>query len=185
MIKKLILYSPVIIGIILVLFFGIARKFDLFSKGKTTTLTSATLTKTIDIAELSAAEYTYNGIAEKYKEDQPDEVECYIKYNAKIKVGIDMKEVEFKIDHEKKTIRPILPPIEINSKTVDENNLSFIPSDTDIDIKDALIVCEEDAAGESKKSTELIASAKTNLESIIEGLLDPIVKANGYTVVWK
>ena len=65
----ILLYLPIIIGIILVLFFTHARKNKLFDNGQATMITSATLTDAIDISELSTAQYTYNGIAEIYKDE--------------------------------------------------------------------------------------------------------------------
>ena len=54
--------------------------------GKENVITSSQLEKAIDISELSTAEFVYNGVAEKYKEDKPEEVECHIAYNANVKV---------------------------------------------------------------------------------------------------
>lgn len=181
----ILLYLPIIIGIILVLFFTHARKNKLFDNGQATMITSATLTDAIDISELSTAQYTYNGIAEIYKDDNRDDVACYVKYNAKVKAGIDMEQVEFKIDDDNKTVTPILPDIQINSNTVDENCISFIPENTNIELKDALVACEEDSKNEVQKSSALIESARENLKSIIEGLIDPILSPNGYRIIWE
>ena len=184
LLETILLYLPVILGIFLVIFFISIKKNHTFDEGKTTIITSSTLMDAIDISELSTAQYTYNGIAEIYKDEKKEKIKCYIKYNAKVKAGIDMKQVKFDIDDENKTVTPILPEIQINSNTVDENNISFIPDDVDIELKDALVACEEDAKHESQKSTELVDSARENLKSIIEGLIDPILKPNGYRIIW-
>ena len=42
------------------------------------------------------------------------EVECYIAYNANVKVGIQMEDVKFDIDEDKKTVTPVLPEITVN-----------------------------------------------------------------------
>lgn len=183
-IETILLYSPVVLGILLVIFFIYTKTNHTFDEGKTTIITSSTLMDAIDISELSTAQYTYNGIAEIYKDEKKKKIKCHIRYNAKVKAGIDMKQVKFEIDDENKTVKPILPEIQINSNTVDENNISFIPDDVDIELRDALVACEEDAKIESQKSTELIDSARENLKSIIEGLIDPILKPNGYKIIW-
>lgn len=187
MIKKLIKiflsYWSVLVGIMIVIFIIYAKKSHIFDEGKTTIITSSTLMEAIDISELSTAQYTYNGIAEIYDNDG-EEVECYIKYNARVKAGIDMKDVTFEIDEENKTVTPILPEIQINSNTVDDKKISFIPEDNDIELKDILLACEKDAMNETKKSTELVDCAKENLKSIIEALITPILQPNGYSIKW-
>lgn len=171
--------------IVVVVGAGLIKISSKVDKGKTKILSASTLKEVIDISELSTAQYTYNGIAEKYKNDKSTKVECYIRYSAKVKVGIDMKQVDFKIDEENKTITPILPEIQINSNTVDETKLSFIPANANIEIKDALVVCEADAEKESRESTKLIESARENLKSIIEALLDPILTDSDYSIQWE
>ncbi len=187
-IKKLIgtvlPYLPVLFGFLIVVFAIYTRTHHTFDEGKATIITSSTLMEAIDISEVSTAQYTYNGIAEIYEDEDEKNVECYIKYNAKVKAGIEMKDVSFEIDEKNKTVTPILPEIQINSNTVDDKSLSFIPEDNDIELKDALIACEKDAMNESQKSTELIDSARENLKSIIEALIDPILKPNGYSIKW-
>ena len=78
-----------------------------------------------------------------------------------------------------------MPEIKINSCTVDEEKLSFIPENTTADIKDVLNACEEDAETEASQSLQLMRSAHENLKDIVEALIYPILNANGYTVVWK
>lgn len=90
-------------------------------------ITSSQLEKAIDISQLSTAEFVYNGVAEKFKENKPEEIECYIAYNANVKVGIQMEDVRFDIDTEAKTVTPILPTIEINSVTLDERRSVIFP----------------------------------------------------------
>lgn len=183
--KKLLLKAPILLGIVLIVLFGVTRVSGVLDKGTTTTITSSTLTNAIDISELSTAQFTYNGIAEKYKDEKKQNVECHIRYNAKVKAGIDMKDVEFDIDEKNKTVKPILPDIKITSNIADEKTLSFIPEGTSIELKDALLICNDDAKNEALKSQELITSAEENLKSIIEGLLYPIINPQGYKVVWE
>lgn len=183
--KKILLKAPIILGVALIIIFGITRVTGVLDKGTAKTITSSTLTDAIDISELSTAQFTYNGIAEMFKDEEKKKVQCHIKYNAKVKAGIDMKKVEFHIDKEDKTVKPILPDLKITSNITDETTLSFIPSDTSVELKDVLVICEEDAKNEALKSQELFASAEENLKSIIEGLLYPVLNPQGYKVVWK
>ncbi|MCI6498802.1 DUF4230 domain-containing protein [Lachnospiraceae bacterium HCP1S3_C3] len=183
--KKLIkfLLPVVLVGIVgCIIYF----KCDFFSqkgKAKTQVITSSTLVKAIDVAELSTAKFTYNGIAQVHEDD--DNSKCSVRYSATVKAGIDMSKVNFEIDNDNKTIKPILPELSITSNTVDEKSLSFIPEDAEVNLKDAIIECEKDAESEAEKSEDLVESAKENLQSIIEALLLPVVSPQGYKIVWE
>ena len=140
--------------------------------------------KAIDISELSTAEFVYNGVAEKYKEDKPEEVECHIAYNANVKVGIQMEDVKFEIDEEKKTVTPILPDITVNIATIDEEEISYMPKNPDISLKEAITLCKEDAMKEANNSDKLYQTAEENLRAVIEALLSPVLDAAGYSIIW-
>lgn len=182
--KKLIIAAPLLIGIILVVVFGAFSAMNFFSPGEELMLTSSTLTDAIDISELSSAQFTYNGIAELYEDNTNEDILCYIRYNSKIKCGIDMKDVSFAIDHNGKTVSAVLPDVKINVNTVDEKSFSFIPENIKLELATAITACKEDALSEAAKSTELKEAAEENLKSIIEALLYPILDAEGYTIVW-
>lgn len=182
--KKLLLYAPVIFGLVLVFVFGFARFSGMLDKGEEKTLVRSTLVDAIDITELSTSQFTYNGIAEIYNNKKTSKIDCYVRYKAKVKAGINMKDVDFEIDNDKKTVKPILPNIEITTNLVEEESLSFIPSDIKKDLNDILTICKKDASIEAAKSEELFELAEENLKSIIEALLYPILDANAYKIVW-
>lgn len=182
--RKIVLGSPFIILILLIILIISLKGSSIFQKGEESTVSSAMLTQVTDASELSSAQFTYNGIAQVYGPDG-NTVKCNVKYDAKVTAGIDMKDISFEIDNEKKTVTPVLPEIKINSCTVDEEKLSFIPENTTADIKDVLNACEEDAETEASQSLQLMRSARENLKDIVEALIYPILNANGYTVVWK
>ena len=182
-------YLPIIIGIVLVILAVFIRFSRVLEKGQETVLTSSTLINAMDIAELSTAKFDYNGIAEKHKTDKKGEeleaVVWRVKYNGTVKAGIkDISEIRFEIDNEGKTIKPILPEIMITANTVDEKSLSFIPSDVEVTVKDALQLCEEDINREAQTSLELKETAENQLKAVIEAMILPIVDANGYRVIW-
>ena len=147
-IKKQLTVRNIIAGLIIVilvlfLIIGVSTKVNNKKRGKL--VTSSTLTDAINISELSASQFTYNGIAEIYKDKDKKKIECCIRYNSKIKAGIDMTKVKWEINKEKKTIKPILPEIMITVNTVDEKSLSFLPEDAPVELKTALIACKKDA----------------------------------------
>mgnify|MGYP000064647310 FL=1 len=148
-------------------------------------ITSAALEKAIDIEQLSTAEFSYSGIAEKYKNEKSEKVDCYIAYNAKIKVGIQLSDIHFEIDEKEKTIKPVLPQPEITVASLDEGSLSYIPKNPDISMKDVVELCTEDAKREANQSECLHQTAQENLQSVIEALLSPIMKQAGYQIMWQ
>ena len=141
-------------------------------------ITSAQLEKAIDISQLSTAEFVYNGIAEKYNEEHPERVDCYIAYNASVKVGIQMEDVTFEIQEEEKTVTPVLPDITVQIATLDEKN-------PDVPLKDMMILCKEDAIREAEESEKLYETAEENLKMVMEALLSPVLENAGYSLVWQ
>ena len=183
MMKKLLKYFFYVIPYIFVIVIIILKQNFAANEGDKAVITSATLMETVNISELSSAQFTYNGIAEVYEDDK-EKIKCYIKYNASINAGIDMKAVTFDIDEENKVVRPRLPSINITSNPIDDKTLSFIPEDKDISLNQALDVCKQDALEEAQKSTKLTEIAEKNIHAIIEALLWPILDPAGYTISW-
>lgn len=181
--KKIILIvSFVVIVIIAVSLFGPT----LINKiGGDNVITVSQLEKAINISQLSTAEFVYNGVAEKYEEQDKEKVECYISYDANVKVGIKMDDVRFDINEEEKTVMPILPQIEVNIATIDEKSLSYIPKDPDIALKEVITLCKDDAMNEANNSEKLYQTAEENLRAIIEAWLSPILDGAGYSLVWE
>lgn len=183
--KKLVVYIPILVGILVIIMAVIIRTTGMFDKGKEECITSSSLIEAIDIGELSTSECNYNGIAEIMDDDNPKKVIVHICYNAHIKAGIsDINQIEFEIDDENKTVKPILPDIEITMNSIDEQSLSFMPENKSVDMKQVLQACKQDAETEAKQSSELINTATENLENTIEALITPILDPAGYRVIF-
>ena len=183
---KLILLLPIIIAIILSVFYGIVRYSAATQKGEKKIFTSSSLIEAIDIGEISTAQFTYNGIAEIHKDnDQNKKVESYVKYDATVKVGIDGDKLDFEIDEENKTIKPILPELRITVVDLDdEKGFSYIPDKSHVGLKRAIEACEQDVTKEAQKSKKLFEVAEDNLKSHMEGLLQPLVETYNYKIIW-
>lgn len=95
-----------------------------------------------------------------------------------------MDEVSFNINEEQKTVTPVLPEIEVNIATLDEESISYIPKDPDLSLKEIITLCKEDAMSEANNSEKLYRTAEENLQSVIEALLSPILESEGYSIVW-
>ena len=147
-------------------------------------LTASVLTEAIDIDALSTAEFSYAGIAQIYADAEETELLCRVRYNATVKAGISMAGVQFEIDNEKKTVTATLPELQLTVNIDDEKSFSFIPSEPNIPLRDIIEACEQDAEREALASAELLASAKSNAQSVIGGLLYPLLLSREYTLLW-
>ncbi len=72
-------------------------------------ITKSNLEKIINVSDLSTLEAVYNGIAKVTNNEEPDEVNYYVSYDAKIKAGIDFQQVDINLDNEKKVIKVKIP----------------------------------------------------------------------------
>ena len=135
---------------------------------------------------MATSEFIYNGIAEVYDEKNSEKVKYHIRYDARVRAGIDIKDVDFEINKESRIVEVTLPDIKIFSPpSVTPSSLSYIPSDKTFDLKEVLETCEADVIREAEEAVELKRLASDNLRAIIEALLTPIVKPEGYTLKWK
>ena len=96
-----------------------------------------------------------------------------------------MTKIEFDIDEEAKTVKPILPEIQVTA-IVDEKSLSFLPEEAKIGLREALTACEEDAQREAEASPRLKELAEENLQSIITALTYPLLnrEEEPYQIIW-
>ena len=118
-IAKHLFIAVLCIGIIAISLTCMTR-FGLFNQPvKRSINTSSLLTDAIDIAELSAAEFRYRGIADIYTDENKTQVRCRICYNAIVKAGIDMKQVQFDVDSKEKVVTATLPDIDLKVAIID------------------------------------------------------------------
>lgn len=146
-------------------------------------ISTSQLKKAVAIEGLSSAEFVYNGIAEKQKTDS-DEIEYRVSYDATVKAGISMSDVNFDVDDKDKVITITLPEIVPSSVSVSMDGLDYIPENPKVEIKEILELCETDVKKEAEQSVTFYSTAKDNLKSAIEALTMPIVSSKGYTIKW-
>ena len=152
--------------------------------GRATIQTASALTDAINISELSTAEFKYRGIADIYTDESSRQIRCRVCYNAIVKAGIDMQKVRFAVDQEHKTYTAALPEIDLKVTIIDEKSMALLPSDADVELGVMLQACKADAENEARNSADLISTAQENLKKSIEGLLYPILKAEGFSLIW-
>ena len=173
------------IGVIAIILACLFRFGPLYKSGTVKTDISSTLTDSINISELSTAEFRYRGIAEIYANEEKTKVRCRVCYNAVVKAGIDMKDVKVDdVDTNNKTVTITMPPIDLKVTIVDEQSMDTLPSDADVRVDTMLQCCKEDAENEARQSKELMDTARENLKATIEGLALPILRPQGYTIIW-
>ena len=178
--KKIVLILLIIAVVIVAVVLGptLLHKFQ-----KKNIITSSQLQEAIDISELSTAEFVYNGIVEKYDEEK-QKIECQIAYDARVKVGIDMKQVTFEIDEDNKTVTPVLPDISVNIASIDPESLSYIPKNPNMELDEIVKLCKADAIEEANNTPKLYETAEENLRTTIEALLIPLLDSAGYSIQW-
>ena len=142
------------------------------------------LSETLDMAELSTAEFRYKGIADVYADEKQTRIMCRVCYDATVKAGIDVDKLMFDINNENKTIRATLPEINYKVMIIDKQSMDLLPSDADVDLNSMLKASREDAEREAIASPDLLNIAEENLKSTIEGLLYQILKTSGYSLTW-
>lgn len=148
-------------------------------------ITTSQLEKAVDIDELSTAEFVYNGVAEKYKDDDPEELECRISYNATVKVGINMSDIKYEIDNENKSVTVTLPETKVNIAALDESSISYMPKNPKMEVDEVIALCKEDAVNKANKSDQLHEVAEENMKTTIEALIKPILDSKEYTIKWE
>ena len=174
-----------IVGAIIVIIMGsvlLIKSDALFSKGERRVLASSTLIDIVRQSQLSTASFTYNGVAEAYEKNK---IKCHIRYFAKVRAWVELNEIEFDIDDDKLTVRPILPEIQLKVEIDDTRELSFIPKNVSLSLAEALTTCEQDVVKEASESTALLECAEENLKDIIEALIYPVVDSVDYEIVWE
>lgn len=185
--KKKSKLSVVLVIVLVLVVTGVA--FALLNPAISSRLTGADyvstsqLEKAVDIEGLSSAEFVYNGIAEKYKTDT-DEVDYRVSYDATVKAGITMSDIQFDVDNKSKVITITLPEIVPSSVSVSMDDLDYMPENPRVEIKEVLELCEEDVKKEASNSESFYSTAEENLKAAIEALTMPIVGGQGYTIEW-
>ena len=149
------------------------------SKKQAEVITVSTLQEIIDVSELPTFTAVYNGIAQVMNQDNPESVDYYVSYEAKVNAGIDFEQVEIDLDEEAKTIRITMPPVELTDVNVDISSLDFIfynqKLNTSTVTETAYKACEADVEKESQEQQAIYDLAEQNAKNVLTALVKPIV----------
>ena len=160
----------------LFLFFRSARE----NQKQPEVITVATLEKIINVSELSTFTAVYNGIAKVNNEQNPEKVDYYVSYEARVKAGFDLDKIKITVDNEAKTINIKIPGIYITDSTVDIGSLDFIffndKANASTVSEQAFKACEADVKAESKQQKAIYELARQSAINILTALTKPIVE---------
>ena len=150
------------------------------SKPEPEIISQSTLEKIINVSDLSTFEAVYNGIAKVANEEDPEENDYYVSYDAKVKAGIDFEKVDIAVDNENKIITVTVPEIKITDVNVDIASLDYIffndKANTATVSEEAYKKCIEDVKNESNNENAIYELADQNAHNIIKALINPFVE---------
>lgn len=171
----------VLFVIIAVIITALVIKIKIFNKkSEPTIISKATLEKVINVSDLSTFEAIYNGVAAVANEENPENIDYYVSYEAKVKAGIDFELVEVEVNETDKVITVTLPEVKITDVDVDIASLDYIfmnnKANTQTVSEQAYKKCIKDVTKESNSTDEIYESARQNARNIVEALISPFVE---------
>lgn len=174
-------HIAVLFVIIAVIITALMIKIKIFNKkSEPTIISKATLEKVINVSDLSTFEAIYNGIAAVANEENPENIDYYVSYEAKVKAGIDFELVEVEVNETDKVITVTLPEVKITDVDVDIASLDYIfmnnKANTQTVSEQAYKKCIKDVTKESNSTDEIYESARQNARNIVEALISPFVE---------
>lgn len=182
--KKLLKFSPYVIGAIVVLLIVLIFT-GAFDKPKEVTVTTSTLTEVISTAKLTTARYIQHGIAKGHIEGKKD---GYIMYYAIVKANVNFEDIKNEINEETKTVTVTIPQPFFEVELLpdeDTHKWYYYPyNKKDWTGKDAIMICEADAIKKANLNTDLNEKAHNSLVDTLKTLLEPLLSKNGYQLVF-
>ena len=143
-------------------------------------ITYSVLEKIVNTSNLSTYEAVYNGIAEVKNEKNPDKVDYYVSYEAKVKVGFDFSKIRYELNTQKKHLTVYIPEVSITSTNVDIGSMDFIfmneRANKETVSQAAYKACEQDVERESKTQNAIFELGQQNAKNYVQALVTPFVK---------
>lgn len=178
--------KPIKLGTIFAVVLGVlvVVGFFVFSGNGNSSITTITnkssLERIIGISNLSTFEAIYNGVAEVHNEENPDNIDYYVSYNARIKAGFDFEKMEISLDQGAKKIIVSLPEITLSEPEVDITTLDYIFRNNNANnstvSQQAYKACIADATAESAKQKAIYELAAQNAENVVIALIEPFAQ---------
>lgn len=177
--EKKILAIIIAVVVLAVTVISIGRGFK-SKKSEPEIITVSTLERIINISELSTFTAVYNGIAEVKNEKNPEDVDYYVSYEARVDAGIDFEKIGITVDDENKVIQVTVPEVYITDINVDIGTMDFIfmndKSNVSSVTQEAFKACNDDVGNESRNQKAILDLAKQNAINILTALIKPVVE---------
>ena len=142
-------------------------------------VTVSTLQEIINVSELSTFTAVYNGIAQVMNADDPELVDYYVSYEAKVNAGIDFEDIYIDVDEDTFTVHITVPPVTLTDVNVDISSLDFIfyneKANTSTVTEEAFKACEDDVEKESQEQEAIYELAEQNAKNVLTALVRPII----------
>ena len=142
-------------------------------------VTVSTLQEIINVSELSTFTAVYNGIAQVMNADDPELVDYYVSYEAKVNAGIDFEDIDVDVDEDTFTVHITVPPVTLTDVNVDISSLDFIfyneKANTSTVTEEAFKACEDDVEKESQEQEAIYELAEQNAKNVLTALVRPII----------
>ena len=97
----------IFVWLLIILAAGAVLSFSLLPKlqrpgQQAEVITVSTLQEIVSVSRLSTYTAVYNGVAQVMNQENPEETDYYVSYEAKVYAGIDFSEVQFRVDEKKR-----------------------------------------------------------------------------------
>ena len=174
---KYIIGIAIMLAVVIIVLLAVSMSSK---KSEPEIISKSTLEDIINVSDLSTFEAVYNGIAKVTDEDNPEKVNYYVSYDAKVKAGIDFEKVDITVNTDEKIITVMLPEIKITDVNVDITSLDYIfeneKANTETVSEEAYKKCIEDVTSESNSEDAIYELAEQNARNIVEALISPLVE---------
>lgn len=137
-------------------------------------------------SELTAAKYTFTGITKYQDEGVPvlNQSNFVMVYEATARAGIDVEQVEVRVDDGSKTVFLTIPKATVQDVNVDTSSISYFDEgfaianlDQKQDSNKAIDMAKEDAL-EEVSTSGVLEMADTQSEALIKGILQPAIPSD-------
>lgn len=174
---KYIIGIAIMLAVVIIVLLAVSMSSK---KSEPEIISKSTLEDIINVSDLSTFEAVYNRIAKVTDEDNPEKVNYYVSYDAKVKAGIDFEKVDITVNTDEKIITVMLPEIKITDVNVDITSLDYIfeneKANTETVSEEAYKKCIEDVTSESNSEDAIYELAEQNARNIVEALISPFVE---------
>ena len=175
--RKIVVFAVLIVVILAAVAIVVTRNAK---KEEPEIISLTALEKMVDVSDISTFEAIYNGIAEVENEADPDQIDYYVAYEAKVKAGFGFEKLDMQVDHDRKVITVKIPEIRITDVNVDIGSLDYIfenkKANTETVSEKAYKKCIEDVTKESAEEKAIYELAKQNAKNTMEAIIQPFME---------